>query len=81
MINPPKNIPEDTEENREICRRFCTICPNYRTHHYEQFQPTELFCALGISSCTEKKEIRCFCAACDIFTKYHLRAGYFCTRN
>ena len=41
MINPSKSIPEDTEENQEICRKYCTICPNYKTHSLEKYQPTE----------------------------------------
>jgi len=78
MINPAKNIPEDTEENREICRKYCTICPNYKGHSLEKYQPTELFCARGNSSCPDKKEIRCFCLSCELFAKHHLRIGYFC---
>jgi hypothetical protein len=27
------------------------------------------------------KEIGCFCPACELFTKYHLRGGYFCVRR
>ncbi|MDO8871285.1 MAG: DUF2769 domain-containing protein [Methanoregula sp.] len=78
MINPARNIPEDTEENRQICRQYCKICPNYKAHSLEKYQPTELFCVSGNSSCPDKKKIRCFCTGCEIFTKYHLRVGYFC---
>jgi hypothetical protein len=27
------------------------------------------------------KVIGCFCPACPLFTKYHLRGGYFCVRR
>ncbi|NMB77981.1 MAG: DUF2769 domain-containing protein [Methanomicrobiales archaeon] len=81
MLPPKKTVIEDTEENRQICRKYCTICPNYKTHHLEKFSPTELFCAQGPSSCTDKKEIRCFCFGCEVFLKNHLRLGYFCTRG
>lgn len=81
MIPPAKTVIEDSEENRAICRQYCTNCPNYRTHHLEKYQPTELFCAQGMSSCPDKKEIRCFCVACPIFLKNHLRVGYFCARD
>jgi hypothetical protein len=81
MINPARNIPEDTDENRQICSRYCKICPNYKAHQLEKFQPAELFCARGKSSCQDKKEIRCFCPGCEIFTKYHLRVGFFCANG
>ena len=81
MFSPGKDTVEDTEENREICRKLCTICPNYRTHSPEKYQPTELFCARGASSCPDKKEIRCFCVGCELFSKHHLRVGYFCVNR
>ena len=80
MIPPGKTIIEDTEENREICRKYCTICPNYKTHQLGKYEPDVLFCARGSSSCPDKKEIRCFCVGCEVFLKNHLRVGYFCTR-
>jgi hypothetical protein len=43
MIPRRENVPEDTEENREICRKYCTICPTYRAHHFENCEPKELF--------------------------------------
>jgi hypothetical protein len=27
------------------------------------------------------KEIGCFCPACELFTKHHLRGGYYCVRR
>ncbi len=81
MINPHKDTVEDTEENREICRKYCRICPNYKAHSLEKFQPDELFCSRGRSTCPDKKEIRCYCPGCELFTKYHLRVGFFCTNG
>ncbi len=42
---PP--VVENTEENRQICRKYCMICQNYRKHSLEKYQPTELFCSCG----------------------------------
>jgi len=81
MFNSGKNIVVDTEENRQICRKYCKICPNYKAHSLERYQPTELFCACGTSSSPSKKEIRCFCTGCELFTKHHLRIGYFCVTH
>jgi len=81
MLDSTTTIVEDTEENRMICRKYCTICQNYKKHCLQEFQPTELFCARGKSSAPGMKEIGCFCPACEIFTKYHLGGGYFCVRR
>ncbi len=81
MINSSKPVVEDTEENRQICRKYCVICRNYTHHSLEKYQPAELFCACGQSSATSMKEIGSFCPACEIFTKAHLRGGYFCVRR
>jgi len=81
MIPSKANVPEDTEENREICRKYCTICPTYKAHHFENFEPAELFCARGQTSCPEKKEVRCYCLGCELFLKYHLRLAYYCTKG
>jgi hypothetical protein len=81
MINPVKDIPEDTEENQALCRQYCHRCQNFKRHNLDQFQPTELFCARGPSSATGVKIIGCFCPACPLFTKHHLRGGYFCVRR
>jgi hypothetical protein len=46
MMIPPKRPPvADTEKNRQICRKYCRICPNYKAHSREKYQPSELFCA------------------------------------
>ena len=72
---------EDTEENRQICRKYCRICPNYKKHSLEKYQPNELFCACGTSSLEGMREIGCFCPGCELFTKYHQRGGYFCVKH
>jgi hypothetical protein len=76
-----KPVIKNTEENKKICRKYCTICQNYKHHSLEKFQPTELFCGCGTSSATNMREIGCFCPACELFTKHHLRGGYFCVRH
>lgn len=80
MINPPRPVVDDTEANRQICRKYCRICPNYTHHRLDQYQPGELFCACGTSQVPTKKEIKCFCPACEIFTRHHLNIGYFCVK-
>ena len=81
MLSPKKDTVEDTEENRQICRTYCTICQNYKRHSLENYQPTELFCSRGQSSATSMKIIGCFCPACELFSKHHLRGGYFCVKR
>ena len=81
MFNSGKITVEDTEENRQICRKYCRICPNYKHHSFGQYQPNELFCACGNSSAPDKREIGCFCPGCELFTKYHQRVGYFCVTH
>ena len=76
-----KPVVEDTEENRAVCRKYCKNCQNFRKHSLEKYQPTELFCACGQSSATGMKLIGCFCSGCEIYTKYHLRGGFFCVRR
>ncbi|MEI6293146.1 MAG: DUF2769 domain-containing protein [Methanomicrobiales archaeon] len=78
MSNSGNNSVPDTEENRQICRKYCTICENYKRHSLDKYQPTELFCSCGTSSAPSVKEIGCFCPACELFAKHHLRGGYFC---
>lgn len=81
MIIPHKDVVEDTEENREICRKTCTNCPSYKHHALGKYQPGELFCACGKSSGPAIKEVGCFCPACELFTKNHLHFGYFCAKQ
>jgi hypothetical protein len=75
------DVVEDTEENREICRKYCKICPNYKRHSLEKYQPVELFCACGMSSSHPKKELGCYCVGCELFAKYKQRLGYFCSQH
>jgi len=72
---------EDTEENRQICRKYCTNCQNYKKHDLHRNEPKELFCSRGPSSAQNMKEIGCFCPACELFNKNHLRGGYYCVRR
>ncbi len=57
MFSSTKPVVENTEENRQICRKYCTICQNYKRHSLEKYQPTELFCGCGTSSAPSMKEI------------------------
>jgi hypothetical protein len=81
MIIPHKDVVENTEENHEICRKYCTKCPSYKNNSLGKYQPAELFCACGKSSAPEIKEGGCFCPACELFTKNHLHFGYFCSKQ
>ena len=81
MFESNKPVVEDTEENRAICRQYCKNCQNYKKHSLEKYQPAELFCGCGQSTAASMKVIGCFCPACPLFTKYHLRGGYFCVRR
>ena len=72
---------EDTEENRQICMKYCGACPTYRKNSLGQHQPDSLFCARGISNVPQVKEDRCFCPACEIFDKNNLVIGHFCDRS
>jgi Protein of unknown function (DUF2769) len=72
---------EDTEENRQICRKYCGVCPTYRHNALERFQPDSLFCARGTSSDPQKKELGCYCPACELFTQHSLVIGHFCSRR
>ncbi|HXX54520.1 MAG TPA: DUF2769 domain-containing protein [Methanoregula sp.] len=75
------SIPEDTEENRAVCRQFCGNCPTYRAHNFGDYEPKELFCARGRTSCPDKNEVRCYCLGCELFLKYHMRLAYYCTKG
>ncbi|MDD1694064.1 MAG: DUF2769 domain-containing protein [Methanoregula sp.] len=75
------SVVEDTEENRQICRKYCGSCPTYKHNSLEKFQPDTLFCARGTSSCPSQKEMNCYCPACELYTKNHLVIGHFCARK
>jgi hypothetical protein len=72
---------EDTEENREICRKFCGVCPTYQRNSLGQSDPDSLFCARGTSSNRSMKEGNCFCPACELFDRNSLVIGHFCARR
>jgi hypothetical protein len=76
-----KVIIENTEENRAICRRYCRNCQNYRIHHDDRFPPDGLFCTRGISTCPDRKEIRCYCISCGIVLKNPVQIGDFRTMD
>jgi hypothetical protein len=75
-----KPVVENTEENKKICRKYCTICQNYKRHSLENYQPTELFSGCVTSPAPNMRAQAAFCPACELFTKYHLRGEYFCVR-
>ena len=72
---------EDTEENRQICMKYCGSCPTYKHNSLEKFEPGALFCARGTSSALSVKEVNCYCPACEIFDKNNLNIGRFCNRH
>jgi hypothetical protein len=72
---------EDTEENRQICRKTCHVCPSYLQNSLGQYQPAELFCACGMSSVPIRKEKSCYCPACELFTRHSLVIGHFCMKD
>jgi|GEM_PF-342688 len=72
---------EDTATNLEICKKYCGGCPTFKHNNLKESTPNALFCARGKSSVAETaKSTGCYCPACEIFTKYHLNIGYFCTK-
>ncbi|OPY38361.1 MAG: hypothetical protein A4E35_00784 [Methanoregula sp. PtaU1.Bin051] len=73
---------DDTEENSAICRKYCMSCPTFRVNRLADLPPNELFCARGISSSPSPvKTAGCYCPACEVFMKYHLKIGYFCAKR
>jgi len=81
MMKPDTTTVEDTEENRQICRKTCHACPSYRQNSLSRYQPDSLFCACGTSAAPSMKEAGCFCPACELFTKHSLVIGHFCTQR
>jgi hypothetical protein len=72
---------DDTAENLEICKKYCGSCPTFKGSRLSESPPNALFCARGKSSDSSKvKTISCFCPACELFTKYELIIGHFCTK-
>ncbi|MDD1685052.1 MAG: DUF2769 domain-containing protein [Methanoregula sp.] len=74
-------VVEDTEGNRQICRKYCGACPTYKRNTLEKFQPGILFCARGTSPAPSMKEVNCFCPACELFDTNNLVIGHFCARR
>ena len=73
---------DDTEENLEICKKYCGNCPTYRTNKLSELPPHALFCARGVSSISSQvRPVNCYCPACEIFTKCGLKIGYFCNKS
>ncbi len=63
---------DDTQENLEICVKFCGPCPSK-----PQVFGEALFCARGKSS-KEVEQKGCNCASCGVYAKYELSGMYFC---
>lgn len=72
------SIVEDTEENRQICRKYCGVCPTFKQNSLEKFQPDTLFCARGMSSAPSQKKMNCYCPACELYAQHSLVIGHFC---
>ncbi|MGA2122260.1 MAG: DUF2769 domain-containing protein [Methanoregula sp.] len=81
MMKTGTTIVEDTEENRQICRKTCRACPTYKHNSLERYQPDTLFCARGTSQVPSKKGGECFCPACELFAKHSLVIGHFCVKD
>ena len=75
------SIVEDTEENQQICRKYCGVCPTFKRNSLEKFQPDLLFCARGTSSAPSQKEMNCYCPACELYTMHSLVIGHFCFKR
>lgn len=72
-------VVEDTQENMEICKRFCGTCPTYQANRMKESPPHALFCARGKSAIADKAENKgCNCFQCEVFKKYNLKGGFFC---
>ena len=72
---------EDNAENMEICKRFCGPCPTFQENSLNESPPHALFCARGKSEkADEMVQKGCSCPGCEVFTKYNLEEGYFCSQ-
>ena len=72
---------EDTDENRQVCMKYCGSCPTYKRNNLGQLQPDILFCSRGTSPVPSKQEVGCYCPACELFTRNSLVIGHFCARR
>ena len=66
---------DDTNENVEICQKYCGSCPTYPTDSQQW-----LFCARGKTSKTLDKK-GCNCPECEVWEKYGLSQMYYCIRG
>jgi hypothetical protein len=66
---------EDTQENVNICMKFCGSCPTYPGVKGEV-----LFCARGKSNIPKVKQ-GCNCGLCDVQNKYGCTGSYYCTEG
>ncbi len=66
---------EDTQENVNICMKFCGSCPTYPGVKGEV-----LFCARGKNN-TPKVKQGCNCSLCDVQNKYGCTGSYYCTEG
>ena len=81
VMKPTVAPVEDNATNLEICKKYCGSCPTFRKNRLNESTPQFLFCARGKSSAAETAKLTgCYCPACELFTKYHLTIGYFCTK-
>lgn len=80
-MKPGTSIVEDTEENRQICRKYCGACPTYKHNELGKHEPALLFCACGRSTAPSQKELNCYCPACEIYAKHSLVIGHFCFKR
>jgi Protein of unknown function (DUF2769) len=63
---------EDTQENIEICVKYCGVCPSK-----PQVFGEVLYCSRG-KSVKEVVEKGCNCPGCGVYAKYGLAGSYFC---
>jgi hypothetical protein len=70
----------DTQENLEICKRFCGPCPTFKPNELNKISPNALFCARGQSEkpVEEIEDKGCSCFGCEVFQKYKISGGWFC---
>lgn len=65
---------KDNDENEEICKDNCGICPSYpRIDEW-------LFCARGKSAEKISKN-GCLCPSCPVYMDYDLSSDYFCDKG
>lgn len=76
----PQVVP-DTPENGAICAKFCGPCPTFIPNKLNESPPMMLFCSRGASTVPKDqiKDNGCSCPGCEVFTKYELEGGWFCT--